>query len=593
MAIQDLLAYHYGYSQFRPGQEEIVEAILNGKDVLGVLPTGGGKSLCYQLPALAMEGLTLVISPLISLMKDQVDSLHEHGIRAAYLNSASSWEEVQYLRQALGQGDLDLLYVAPERLNHSAFIDWMREVKLSQVAVDEAHCVSQWGHDFRASYREIGGFIEALDQRPVVSAFTATATAYVRQDIIQQLGLEDPQLVVNSFDRPNLKLRILEPQSKWEALRQELHPEEAMIIYANTRKQVDQLYDQLRQAKFKVVRYHAGLSAEEREAGQNAFIYEEVNLIVATNAFGMGIDKPDVRKVIHYNMPTDLESYYQEAGRAGRDGLPAEAILLYHAKDIVAAKFLIGQSQDPSSERRLQAMINYADYAGCLRQYLLSYFGENLAEPCQNCSGCLEDVDVRDASREGQMVLSCLVRMRWAYGMTMVCDVLRGSKAQKVRDKGFDSLSTYGLLADYSEKEVKDIISQMLSQGYLSLNQYKGLELTPSSKALLKGDKQLTIKARPYKAHSQAKSAQQTAVASQLSERDEELFEALRELRYELAGDEGVPAYIIFNNQTLLEMAEEKPQTYDDFLDISGVGQVKASKYADIFIERIEEWLEG
>lgn len=593
MAIQDLLAYHYGYSQFRPGQEEIVEAILNGRDVLGVLPTGGGKSLCYQLPALAMEGLTLVISPLISLMKDQVDSLHEHGIRAAYLNSASSWEEVQYLRQALGQGDLDLLYVAPERLNHPAFIDWMREVKLSQVAVDEAHCVSQWGHDFRASYREIGGFIEALDQRPVVSAFTATATAYVRQDIIQQLGLEDPQLVVNSFDRPNLKLRVLEPQSKWEALRQELHSEEAMIIYANTRKQVDQLYDQLRQAKFKVVRYHAGLSAEEREASQNAFIYEEVNLIVATNAFGMGIDKPDVRKVIHYNMPTDLESYYQEAGRAGRDGLPAEAILLYHAKDIVAAKFLIGQSQDPSSERRLQAMINYADYAGCLRQYLLSYFGENLAEPCQNCSGCLEDVDVRDASREGQMVLSCLVRMRWAYGMTMVCDVLRGSKAQKVRGKGFDSLSTYGLLADYSEKEVKDIISQMLSQGYLSLNQYKGLELTPASKALLKGDKQLTIKARPYKAHSQAKSAQQTAVASQLSERDEELFEALRELRYELAGDEGVPAYIIFNNQTLLEMAEEKPQTYDDFLDISGVGQVKASKYADIFIERIEEWLEG
>ena len=593
MAIQDLLAYHYGYSQFRPGQEEIVEAILNGRDVLGVLPTGGGKSLCYQLPALAMEGLTLVISPLISLMKDQVDSLHEHGIRAAYLNSASSWEEVQYLRQALGQGDLDLLYVAPERLNHPAFIDWMREVNLSQVAVDEAHCVSQWGHDFRASYREIGGFIEALDQRPVVSAFTATATAYVRQDIIQQLGLEDPQLVVNSFDRPNLKLRVLEPQSKWEALRQELHPEEAMIIYANTRKQVDQLYDQLRQAKFKVVRYHAGLSAEEREASQNAFIYEEVNLIVATNAFGMGIDKPDVRKVIHYNMPTDLESYYQEAGRAGRDGLPAEAILLYHAKDIVAAKFLIGQSQDPSSERRLQAMINYADYAGCLRQYLLSYFGENLAEPCQNCSGCLEDVDVRDASREGQMVLSCLVRMRWAYGMTMVCDVLRGSKAQKVRDKGFDSLSTYGLLADYSEKEVKDIISQMLSQGYLSLNQYKGLELTPASKALLKGDKQLTIKARPYKTHSQAKSAQKTAVASQLSERDEELFEALRELRYELAGDEGVPAYIIFNNQTLLEMAEEKPQTYDDFLDISGVGQVKASKYADIFIERIEEWLEG
>ncbi|WP_195866692.1 DNA helicase RecQ [Aerococcus sanguinicola] len=593
MATQDLLAYHYGYSQFRPGQEEIVEAILDGRDVLGVLPTGGGKSLCYQLPALALEGLTLVISPLISLMKDQVDSLHEHGIRAAYLNSASSWEEVQCLRQALGQGDLDLLYVAPERLKHPAFIDWMREVKLSQVAVDEAHCVSQWGHDFRASYREIGGFIEALDQRPVVSAFTATATAYVRQDIIQQLGLEDPRLVVNSFDRPNLKLRVLEPQSKWEALRQELHPEEAMIIYANTRKQVDQLYDRLRQAKFKVVRYHAGLSAEEREAGQNAFIYEEVNLIVATNAFGMGIDKPDVRKVIHYNMPTDLESYYQEAGRAGRDGLPAEAILLYHAKDIVAAKFLIGQSQDPSSERRFQAMINYADYAGCLRQYLLSYFGENLAEPCQNCSGCLEDIDVRDASREGQMVLSCLVRMRWAYGMSMVCDVLRGSKAQKVRDKGFDSLSTYGLLADYSEKEVKDIISQMLSQGYLSLNQYKGLELTPASKALLKGDKQLTIKARPYKAHSQAKSAQKTAVASQLSERDEELFEALRELRYELAGDEGVPAYIIFNNQTLLEMAEEKPQTYDDFLDISGVGQVKASKYADIFIERIEEWLEG
>ncbi|AXY25691.1 DNA helicase RecQ [Suicoccus acidiformans] len=593
MSLEHALSQYFGYEAFRSGQREIVEAILRQEDVLAILPTGGGKSICYQLPALLMEGLTIVISPLISLMKDQVDTLVNHNIPAAYLNSSLSTEDYIQTMQALRAGELKLLYVAPERLEQDGFIQQMNALNIAMIAVDEAHCVSQWGHDFRPSYRTITDFINQLDERPIVAAFTATATQLVRDDIAVQLDLAEPAVFLNSFDRPNIKFTVKEPAHKFNELLQEVNEADAMVIYANSRKNVDQLYDKLKARRYRVAKYHAGLAAEARDQAQNDFIYDEVNLIVATNAFGMGIDKTDVRKVIHYNMPKDLESYYQEAGRAGRDSLEAEAVLLFGNQDIVQSRFLIDQSQDPYVNERLNQMIQYTQYTGCLRQFILRYFGEELAEPCMNCSSCLREFRQKDVTKEAQMVLSCIIRMKQPFGTTMVADVLRGSQNQKIKDWSFDRLSTYGLLKNRSDSEVKDIISQLLASGDLGVNEFRGLVPTQQATQVLKGERSVLIKEKKRTRRQTRPTEVSGNFKAVLADEDKELFEILREVRSVLAKQEKMPAYIIFNNRSLIDMSQKRPTTYVDFLNVEGVGQVKANKYWEVFTDAIQAYVDG
>lgn len=587
MILTEALEKYFGYGDFRPGQADIVSALMDDRDVLGVLPTGGGKSICYQLPALLKPGLTLVISPLISLMHDQIDSLKQHGIAAEYINSSLSQQEYAEIRYRLRRGDLKLLYVAPERLENSFFLEELSQLSLSMIAVDEAHCVSQWGHDFRQSYRQISQFIDALPQRPTIAAFTATATELVRKDIVDQLSLETPSIFINSFDRPNIKFTVKEPSDKMSELRAYLEDsDEAVIIYAQTRKNVDQIHEHLKNRHFSVAKYHAGLSADARGKAQDNFIYDRVRIMVATNAFGMGIDKTDVRKVIHYNMPTDLEGYYQEAGRAGRDGLESEAILLFGRQDIVSSKFLIENSQDPSSTPRLETMIQYANHTRCLRRFILNYFGEVTSQDCMNCSSCLSEFTTVDVTREAQMVLSCIIRMKHGFGMTMVTNVLRGSKEKKVLEWSFEELSTYGLLKHQSETFVKNVISLLLANHYLALNQHKGLEVTNKAEELLKG--QATLMMKEQKASARNSSKRNVFVT--ISAEDPELYEALRLHRNELAREAGMPSYIILNNKSLVDMANKQPTTYLEFLEVDGVGTVKANNYWESFTEVIREF---
>lgn len=618
----DILHQTFGYPTFRPHQEQIVEAAISGRDVMAVMPTSAGKSICYQVPALALGGLTIVVSPLISLMSDQVMALRELGVAAACLNSALDSHERSQTLAEMSRGLLNLVYVAPERLADPAFLDVVQSHGLSLLAVDEAHCISQWGNDFRPSYQRICDFIDALPTRPPVMALTATATRQVREDIESTLGLRDPLRVVASFDRPNLSFAVERPsgkRAKDKALLEfvRAHEQSSGIVYCMSRRAVEDVCDMLREQGAAATRYHAGLSPEERDRNQADFIYDRSSVMVATNAFGMGIDKSNVSYVVHYNLPLSLENYYQEAGRAGRDGTKAECLLLYTAGDVHTAEFLLSrtertdltpdqlQAMHEADEQRLRQMVFYATTTDCLRSFILRYFGEEAPAYCGNCGNCLADYEEVDERTNALKILSCVARVRQhaiacgnpatSVGAGSIVDILRGSKAAKVLERGWDSLSTYGIMADVPVPRIRAIIDELVYREFLTRAQgdYPTLALAGRGAVFMKGDKPFVMrvaKGRPRKPKPEGRTRGTSAAElPDLTPEQAELFEALRSLRTRLAREQQVPPYLIFNNATLEDMCRKRPTTPDELLEVSGVGAKKAERYGEAFLEVIAD----
>lgn len=605
---EQVLKEYFGYPAFRPGQQALVEAILTGRDALGIMPTGAGKSICYQVPALLLPGLTVVISPLISLMKDQVGALIQAGVPAACLNSSLSASEYAAVRDNTRQGRYKLLYIAPERLTEGFAAALAGRARVSMVTVDEAHCVSQWGQDFRPSYLKIAPFIESLPQRPIVSAFTATATREVREDIVRLLNLHEPGMVTTGFDRPNLHFEVRHPQGKMEELLRILRsrPQGCAIVYCATRKNVEKVCQSLCTHGYTATRYHAGLSDEERRSNQDAFLYDRKSVMVATNAFGMGIDKSNVSLVVHYNMPKNLESYYQEAGRAGRDGSPAACILLYSGKDVVTNQFLIENSApDPSLPEAARAEIRQRDLdrlrdvtfycacEGCLREYILRYFGESAPNFCGNCGNCNANFDTVDVTLEAQKIVSCVFRLaqrRRSFGKQMISDILRGVENDRIAQWGLSGLSTYGIMAGEKPARLRAVLDYLILHGFLALagGEHPYVTLTERSDEIIRARKPVAMKLpRVQKSAKPAYGTQEPETFSA------SLYEALRTLRAALAKQAGVPPYVIFSNKTLQEMAARCPRTLGDFYEISGVGETKAQKYGAKFVAKINEYMKS
>lgn len=581
-SVFEVLHKYYGYNSFRKGQYEIITNILSKRDTFCILPTGGGKSICYQIPALLFKGVTIVISPLIALMKDQVDNLKSNGISAEYINSTQNLESIDNIMEMCRKGEIKLLYIAPERLENEFFKRKLRRLNISQLAIDEAHCVSMWGHDFRRSYGLINDFINSLSIRPVVTAFTATATEIVRKDVVNLLGLRNPYIYIGSFDRDNLSIIVHIEEDKLELVKDIIKDKEneAGIIYCATRKEVDGLYFYLKDLGYDVLKYHGGLRDEEKEYYQDEFLNESSNVMIATNAFGMGIDKSNVRYIVHFTMPKNIESYYQEIGRAGRDGAMSKCHILFNRSDIRTLEYLIYTTVQIDRKeleiKKLQSMIDFCESKECLRAFILKYFGEeNIREYCNNCSNCLNSDELRDYTIEAQKILSCVYRTRERYGVSVLIDVLRGMIGPKIINDKLNELTTYGIMKEYSSKFIRDLIKALIDFGYVNLKDgtYSMLQLNEKSYSILKSKQRVMLK---------------LSYENEEKVINSDLFNELRIWRRDTAIKEGVKPYIIFSDATLIELCNKLPKTEKELLQIRGMGEKKFNKYGEELLKRLK-----